>query len=313
MNAVTYRLRLIIGWLRVRGHPRNLWEATRFYASGLYNRVDQHHIFLNASGLAFSLFICIMPMVLIIFAILGEILARTSITQQVHTLIDNAIPYEEYAEFVKNLITDRVQEFRQYKREAGFIGFIGLAIASTGLFSGMRTVLNTIYNVKTSQSFLVAKLRDIVLVVIVMIFVLLATTVIPSLEVVADAAQAIPLLGDIPTWVSAGLPFDLMSLAAIFLAFLFLYGALPQARQPKSTVLVSAIAAAILWTIAKEAFGIYLSRVVTLKRVYGAYSLLVVTGFWIYYTSIVFILAAEIGQLFTERKRILQERSVPPS
>jgi len=43
----------------------NLW----YYLSGIVKRVNGNHDFLMAGGLTFSIFICIVPFVLIIFAI----------------------------------------------------------------------------------------------------------------------------------------------------------------------------------------------------------------------------------------------------
>lgn len=313
MPSIRFIARKTAGWFRARFHPRNVWEVVRYYVGGLYDRLDKHHVFLNASGLAFSLFVCIMPMVLIIFAILGEVLTRPSIMQQITRVVDRAIPYSEYADFVKEVVIERVGEFAEYKREAGAIGLVGLLFAATGLFSGMRTVLNTIFRIQTGESILLAKLRDLVLVIIVLVFVLLSTTVLPSIEVIIGLAGRIPVIGQIPDWINMGLPIDLASLIIIFVAFLFLYYSVPQARPPRAVAVLAALSAALLWFIAKEAFGVYLSKVVTLKRVYGAYSLLIVVAFWIYYTAIVFIIGAEIGQLFGERQKQLQEKSVPPS
>jgi len=40
----------------------------------------------------------------------------------------------------------------------------------------------------------------------------------------------------------------------------------------------------------------------TLNRIYGTYALIVVVAFWIYYSSILFLVGAEIGQLYRERR-----------
>ena len=293
--------RLTRRWYR-RLRPTNLWEAAKHYVMGLLERADQHHVFLNASGLAFSLLICIMPLVLIIFSLLGEFLARPSIADQINAFIDRAIPYGEYAAYIKDLIVTRVQEFATYKREAGVVGFVGLTFAATGLFSGMRTVLNTVFKVNHSESILIAKLRDLVLVLVVMLFVSLATTLLPALEALGGMIESIPWAAKAHEWFGGGLSGDSVSLAVVFVMFLFVYYAVPQSRPPKAAVIVGAFSAAALWFIAKEAFGFYLAHVVTLKKVYGAYSLLVVVAFWIYYSAIVFIIGAEIGQLWEERR-----------
>jgi membrane protein len=66
--------------------------------------------------------------------------------------------------------------------------------------------------------------------------------------------------------------------------------------------LVSAIAATFFWEIARQLFGYYITNVATLNRIYGTYALLVIVAFWIYYSSILFLVGAEIGQLYRERR-----------
>ncbi len=121
---------------------RRFWKH---YIGGLYRRVDEHHVLLLSGGLAFSLFVCIVPFVLIIFSVLGNILTRATLADQINAMIERIVPYQGYAEFVKNFIASRIEEFKTYKRIAGYIGVIGLLIAASGFFSSMRTILNRIF------------------------------------------------------------------------------------------------------------------------------------------------------------------------
>ena len=59
--------------------------------------------------------------------------------------------------------------------------------------------------------------------------------------------------------------------------------------------------AALLWEIAKQVFGFYLHNFSGLGKIYGAYALIVVVAFWVYYSSIVFIVGAEIARLYADR------------
>jgi membrane protein len=81
------------------------------------------------------------------------------------------------------------------------------------------------------------------------------------------------------------------------------YYTVPQQRPPLRAVFVGALATAVLWEIAKIAFAIYLSRSLMLERIYGAYVFLVASAFWIYYSALVFIVGAQVGQLHLERQR----------
>lgn len=290
-----------VGFLKKITNKNWLKKFFRHYAGGIYNRADKHHIFLMAGGLAFSLFVCIMPLILIVFSLLGSILEKPSVATEIETFIDRAIPYENYAEFVKEKVFMRVDEFKLFKSMAGIIGLIGLFFASTGLFSGMRTILNTIYKVKRGEPVLIGKLRDFLAVLAVAIYFLLAIAILPLLEAATELVEDVFFIGTVSFGFFSDLGLALISFLLILMTFIIIYWLIPYRKMNAKVVLVSSLAASILWESARQLFGFYLANVVTLKMVYGAYVLIVVIAFWIYYTAIVFILGAEIGQLYRER------------
>ncbi len=285
----------------VLGLLKKFADSVRYYVRGLYNRLYEHHIFLNAGGLAFSLFVCILPLVLILFSGLGMVLERPTIVQEINSYIDRVIPYPEYADFIKGLIAARIREFTLYKNIAGLLGLVGILFAASGLFSSMRTVLNKIFQAGDTGTILRGKAKDLLLVFIVLGFFVLSIALLPLLDVAMRVAQQVTG----PEWLDLAMVqrvvLRVVSFAAIFLAYAALYFAVPQKRLSTRTVTVSAFAAAVLWEIAKQLFGIYIEHGATLKQVYGTYALLVAVAFWIYYTSMVFIIGAEIGQLAAER------------
>lgn len=273
-----------------------------YYIKGLYDRVGQHHVFLMASGLAFSLFVCIIPLVLIVFFVLGYVLQKPSVASEINLFIERAIPYAEYAAYIKTVVFDRVQEFMQYKGLAGPIGFIGLFLAASGLFSSMRTTLNTIYHFQPTESVLLGKVRDLAMVLFVLLYFLASVAVFPALEVVREYAGGLGFLNKIGMGFAENLVTGGISFIVMLVIFIVLYWYIPQRGVSFRTVLVSGVSAAVLWELARQLFGVYIENVVTFNRIYGAYALVVVVAFWIYYSSIVFIIGAEIGQLYREKK-----------
>jgi len=286
---------------RLRHYLRCCLDWLNHYIGGLYRRVDEHHIFLMAGGLAFSLFTCILPMVLIIFAVLGNILDKPEIASEITLFIERVIPYEEYAIKVKNLVFTRVDEFIIFKNLAGMIGIAGLLFAASGLFSSMRTILNTIFKVSSQASVFIGKLRDLGLVLLVVIYFLLSTTVLPGLDISQELADKAGLLSKLDLEFLTDFVLQAFSLSVIFISFMFIYFAIPQGRLPLKAITVSALTATVLWYLAQQLFGYYITNFITLRRIYGAYFFLIVAAFWIYYTSLVFILGAEVGQLYRER------------
>ena len=64
----------------------------KHYFEGLYTRFGIHHTFLFSGGLAFSLFTCIIPLVLIVFWVLGNFLNSKEMELQIITIINTLIP-----------------------------------------------------------------------------------------------------------------------------------------------------------------------------------------------------------------------------
>jgi membrane protein len=271
------------------------------YFGGLYTRIDDHHVFLNASGLAFELFLCIIPFILIIFAVLGLILASNDIQYQINLLIDTIIPYDEYAEFVKKIIFTRINEIIEYKNMAGIIGGFGLFFTASGLFSSMRTILNEVFGIKKNVSLILGKLRDFALVVMVILIFFLTTICIPIIDVLAQSAGQFQELEFFKAPIFHHFILSVVSFTIIFFVFLVLYITVPVKKLRRRAIIISALWAALLWEAAKQVFGFYLYHFSSFGKIYGTYALVVVVAFWIYFSSVVFIIGAEIGKLFQER------------
>ena len=273
-----------------------------YYFGGLIQRTDEHHAYLLAGGLAFSLFVCIIPFVLIIFSLLGSILNSHNMQFQINAFIDTIIPYDNYSDLAKKLIFSRINEVIQYKNIAGIVGGFGLLFAASGLFSSMRTILNKVFGAKGDESYLWGKLKDFALVFMVILIFLLTTILTPLLDVIKEITEQFNILHFLAIGIFEHFIISVLSLVLIFIVFSILYFTVPVIKIRKSIVFISAFWAAILWEAAKQGFGFYLNHFKTWGEIYGTYTFLVVIAFWIYYSSIVFIIGAEIGRLYADRK-----------
>ena len=273
----------------------------RHYLGGLYNRLDAHHAFLLAGGLAFSFLVCIVPLVLVLLSVLGNALAASAFEYRMEMAIEMLFPAAQYTASLKNFLLARVDEIIRYRQVAGYGGVFGLVLAASGLFSSMRTILNKIFRVRRDEHIVIGKLRDFGMVLLVLIFVLTTTMLFPLLEFMKAVAHKI-------TWLPApSVSNSLQSLSPIlfffiiFLLFFILYNFIPNENLGLMPTAISAAMATIFWEIARQVFGYYLAHAAALDRVYGAYIFLVAVVLWIYYSSLMFILGAEIGQLYRER------------
>ena len=275
---------------------RKMLGFFKHYFGGLLRRIDDHHLFLSGGGIAFSLFLSIIPLILLFFSILGSIINIETIEQQVNTLIDTIIPYPEYASYTKRFILSRIPEVIQYKTIAGYFGIFGLFFTSTWLFSSMRTILNRIFGVSEHKSALIGLLRDFGMVILLIILVLLSTFILPSLNFLLTAADNIEILHSFMDII-----LEITSIIIIFIMFFVFYYLIPYEKLGKRVPFVSAFWATFLWLSARNIFGYYISNFLSIGKMYGAFIFVAVVLFWIFYSSCLFIIGAEIGQLYRER------------
>lgn len=287
----------------IQRFPGAAWRSAKYYFTGLYNRLGEHHVFMMAGGMAFAMIICIMPLILILFSVLGIVLDRPAIKSEIDELISRVVPYSDAADWIREFIATRVREFTAYKSLAGIIGSVGLVIASTGLFSAMRTILNTVYQTQQEESILHGKVRDLGFVGLVLLYFLLIALVGPGTDFLTWIAAKTNWLKEFYLGPIQIILVQIISFGLIFLGFFAIYFAVPLERPPRKAILWSAFWAALLWHIVAEGFAFYVSNFYAYERIYGTYGLLIGIAFWIYYTSIVFVTGAEVGQLYRERHR----------
>jgi len=276
-------------------------DLLKHYLGGIYYRMDTDHIFLFASGLAFTLILCIIPFILILFWILGNFLDSATVVIQVNNLIDTLIPYKQYADYAKAVIFKRIFEVVEFKNLAGIIGIGGLFFAASSFFSGLRSVLNKIFGAEKEINFLLGLLRDSLIITLSVLLFPVMTFLFP----IIDYFRSIPDQYDFLSIFNLGIfqqAFTIgISIFTLFIMFWLIYKFVPTKKIRSRSAAVGAIWAALLWEAAKQLFGYYIRHFPTLGIIYGAYMLVVVVAFWLYYSAVVFIIGAEIGKLFDQR------------
>jgi len=275
-------------------------EVSWYVSKGLYHRLTDDHVFLLAGGLSFSIFICIIPMILIVFSALGIMASQPSVVREIDAFIDKIIPYPEYAADVKSFVLVRIDEFKGFRGVAGILGVAGLFFAASGLFSSMRTILNKVFRARRSVSALIGRLRDFGLVLAVLVIFTFSIVAVPAAGALEDLGNRYLFLSQFKAGTTGNLLLGGASFFIIWLGFFMLYSLIPQQRLKLIILVVSSLSAALLWHMAEWIFGYYLTNFLTLNKIYGAYTFLIVVAFWIYYSSLVIILGAEIGQLYRE-------------
>jgi membrane protein len=258
-----------------------------------------------SASIAFNIVICIIPITLILFSLLGIYLNRDGAQEYLNTALRNVVGITpEFQAKISNMILGAIDELSNNSTLTAIIGSIGILWTASGLFSTLRDVLNRIYKTRSDTFYLWAKLRDIGMVFLILtVFVLsFSSTFILSIFEAIDKS----FFGD--TILKLGFTSSLLThfigLIFTFIMFYLIFKLVPQGFVSQKVALISSITAAGLYEALKYLFIFYLLSFANYQRVYGAYAAIVAVIFWLYYSSLTFVIGAEAGQLYKEKKLI---------
>lgn len=182
------------------------------------------------------------------------------------------------------------------------LAVIGTLWTSSSAVEGIRLVLNRAYNVQTPPAYIwrrLASIFQLILLSILIIIAMLFMTVIPILW--GWLEQKFALVG----LISPSLTYlrYLLSFLTFFMAVAISYYILPNVKQRWIMVAPGAICVVVLWMVAAEGFGIYLTAFNQLNVVYGGLAGIIVTMLFFYILAVIYIWGAEFNHQLAQIMR----------
>ena len=275
-----------------------MWAGGWDFTVRVWNKAGEDDIFFLAGGIAFNVLLAAAPFFLLLVGILTYVLRRTleDPRQAAVEYVLSILPPSQQVVGITSHIVDRVMEGGP---SFGAIGLLLFIWASTRLFGTLRAVLKDIFDLPEERGIVAGKIFDLEMVLVAGTLLVLNTGITLALE----AAQRFGLewLGlenqraaqvFVVTWPR------LAAFGFIFLMFLLIYRFLPKRRTPWRISLVAAAFSSVSWELLKGLFAWYVSDVVDYSRTYGTLLAPVLLVFWVYYSSVVFILGGEVAQVY---------------
>jgi len=238
-----------------------------------------------ASGLAFNLLICLIPILFFLVSLAGFVLSRRAAAETVVNHLAQLAP----------VYKDELHEvLAQVVRRRGLSGLLGTAVLllfASQLFASLRLVLNEVFGFTRGPGFLHGMLKDLLL-LFVMGVLFFASIVI------ADVFGWLKILLMVPV----GMPLEWIRSAFIAIAgafstalFFIAYRYFPHRKVPAGAALAGALLASLLWEAAKQLFRWYILSIGVYDKIYGPLGALVALSMFVYYSGIVFVLGAEFA------------------
>ena len=262
---------------------------------GEFNR-DRGTLF--AAAIAFYALISLIPLFLLAIGVFGYIIgSREAALSEILNLAQNYIPAGGAAFLERNI--------RAIIAQSGIlsgIGVVGLLWAGMQVFVTLEAVMNIAVGVEERQGFLISRGRALVTVIVAGLLLALSIGITSFLTVIRDFRIEIWGISHNGFGIVWPALVTLASITVTILAFVLTYKFLPAKDIGVNGPLIGGITAGLLFDIAKYVFRWYVSHFAIYSRIYGALGGVIILIVWIYYTSIITVLGAEVASVYAQRE-----------
>ncbi|GAA0387696.1 inner membrane protein YhjD [Acrocarpospora corrugata] len=271
-----------------RGRIRFGWLDHLIRAVQRYQVQSGDHL---AGAVTYFVFLSFFPLIALVFALFGYVVAFGWLDREARKTITAAFN-EQLPGLADQLGLDQIADARV---NAGIIGLVGLFYAGLGSVDALRVAFRKIWmSTEPQLNFFLAKLRDLVALILVGI-IMLASALVAGFASGATTTVAgwFGLERSALGTFSVGLVGGLVSLAADILLFLVLLGwmAKPKPAQPFKFVVRGAVLGAVVFGLLKQLAALLLGHTLT-NPVYGAFAVIVGLLVWINLSARVILYAA---------------------
>jgi len=267
--------------------PRGWWQVVR----RAFKESSDDHVPMLAGGVAYFAFLAIFPALIAVITLYGLVADPAEVADQVRSLA-GMLPQES-----QPLIVNQLNALVSTSGGALGVGLVVSLLAAlwsaSSATGNLIQAVNLAYDEEETRGFL--KLRGIALLLtlgaIVFVLVLVTLTLVAVVPPLLDAlpiGTAGLVVAQVVRWV--------LLLAMVITALAVVYRVAPDRDAPRfGWVSVGALVAAVLWLIGSALFSVYVNYFGSYDKTYGALAGVVVLMLWLYLTSYIVLLGAEIN------------------
>jgi membrane protein len=250
---------------------------------GAFRYFFEHDGFFLAAGLSFYVVICVVPFLLLVIASSAFLISNEMVLREVVARLGTLLPvYQAEMEAALRAVIAA-------RGVSSLIGTLVLLFFASQLFAATRLVLNRVFQHK-GRGLIHGMLFDVAMIVGLTVGFLVSIAITTAFAWVRALALLVgqgPLVPVVLHW--AGILLTVLFDTWLFVA---IYRFVPNRRIRWSSVIAGALATAVLWELAKQAFRWYIEGAGVYSAVYGSLGVTIALMMWVYYSATVFILGA---------------------
>jgi len=245
-----------------------------------------------ASSIAFYFLFSVFPLILIFISLSGIFIDRLDIQTTILGFVEERIP------IIYSFTESNIEKIIENRASIGIIGFIFLAIIATYVFDSIQFSLNRVYRTKSQRRYWKQKIFGFLIITLTFIIIFLSFLLSTALFYLTNTVIG---LFDL----SESLSTFLLRYISIFLGLLlnfaifgivYFFGT-NRKTHFKHHIYKGALIAAFLWEISKHIFIFFINRFANFELAYGSVGSIIGFLLWIYISSYIFLVGAEVNSL----------------
>lgn len=283
------------------------------YLMELFKRFGADQCPAWAGALSFFSILSIPFVLLCGLALLGYIIEPSKATAQIQHLLASVLPgggkaaEQQAAQIIGQLNVEKsIHTLHQQRGVAGIIGVLSLVWSSLQIFLNAMSPVNAAFRAKETRGAI--QLRLYAAGLLLGTGVLFLISLLPASGVQVINSLHLPFIGSLPVpsppLISVILLLVGVAINSVMFTIIYRFLPSPSAGVDWKEARFAGIIVAILWEAAKQGFAFYLNRMGSAgyNKVYGSLGGAVALVFWIYYTSMILLLGAEIAKLYSDAR-----------
>lgn len=299
------KIKIVQNFENGRGRLYNTYK----YVDMFLDRIDKHHIFMIAAGIAYNIIVYMIPLFLIAIYVVHLAFGAEGLAETIAEVLKDFLPPTDATNKLLAQIVNEVQLIMDHSSLFGVISIFALLWISSFLVSSIRYGLNTIFEVKGDKIFLFYRMKDMLYTVILAVLVLLYSYAVPTVTFAVSFLQE--FLPEQLNYLLTRFALSGITLITALLLFYFIFKFLPNEKLPRRMRIVSTILCVILIESGRHVFGWYVSSISSYGKFYGTYAVLVSLAVWIYYSALIILFSAELSRFYFDMRELRRLEKIP--
>ncbi len=260
-----------------------------------------------AAEMGFMMVIGIFPFMLFLMAVFGW-MGNKALMDPILRFLSNIMP-EQAMDLIYTVLSEAM--IFSHGRTIAIIGFVVTLILSTNGVAVVLKGMNRAYKVTETRSFLYTRFLSLLMVFVDTLVMFLSINLIVFGKVIIHFMTTHLHM----SWATAAIWLVIrwpIAFAALFLMAFLSYYILPDLRGNEKFKMRSTLPGTwffcTFWLVGSWGFSIYVNNLKTYNMVYGTIGAFAVLMVWLYYTSILILIGAEINsQVYNRLNKKAQE------